>query len=71
MVYMYIYYKGLLFVTWNHIIACKLLVFDRNTWNYISDYKIGIVTLNYISKVGDLSRGWPKGSLFNSYYTEV
>ena len=20
--------------------------------------------------VGDLSRGWPKGSLFNSYYTE-
>ena len=24
-----------------------------------------------ISKVGDQSRGWPKGSLFNSYYTEV
>ena len=23
------------------------------------------------SKVGDLSRGWPEGSLFNSYYTEV
>ena len=23
------------------------------------------------SKVGDLSRGWPKGSLSNSYYTEV
>ena len=23
------------------------------------------------SKVGDLSRGWPKGSLFNSYSTEV
>ena len=22
-------------------------------------------------KVGDLSRGWPEGSLFNSYYTEV
>ena len=21
------------------------------------------------SKVGDLTRGWPKGSLFNSYYT--
>ena len=23
------------------------------------------------SKVGDLYRGWPKGSLFNSYYTAV
>ena len=23
------------------------------------------------SKVGDLSRGWPKGSLINSYYTEA
>ena len=25
----------------------------------------------YISKVGDLSRGWPKGSLFSSFHTEV
>ena len=24
-----------------------------------------------VSKIGDLSQGWPKGSLFNSYYTEV
>ena len=24
-----------------------------------------------VSKVGDLSRGWPEGSLFNSYYTKV
>ena len=23
------------------------------------------------NKIGDLSRGWPEGSLFNSYYTEV
>ena len=23
------------------------------------------------SKVSDLSRGWPEGFLFNSYYTEV
>ena len=23
------------------------------------------------SKVGDFSRGWPEGSIFNSYYTEV
>ena len=26
---------------------------------------------NIVSKVGDLSWGWPEGSLFNSYYTEV
>ena len=25
----------------------------------------------YTSKVGDLSRGWPKGSCFNSYHTEA
>ena len=24
-----------------------------------------------VSKIGDLSQGWPEGSLFNSYYTEV
>ena len=24
-----------------------------------------------ISKVGDLSWGWPKGSLFNNYHTDV
>ena len=24
-----------------------------------------------VSKVGDLSRGWPDGSFFNSYYTEL
>ena len=24
-----------------------------------------------VSEVGDLSRGWPEGSLFDSYYTEV
>ena len=24
-----------------------------------------------VSKIGDLSQGWPEDSLFNSYYTEV
>ena len=24
-----------------------------------------------VSKVDDFSRGWPEGSLFNSYYNEV
>ena len=27
--------------------------------------------LVFISKVGDPSQGWPEGSLFDSYYTEV
>ena len=26
---------------------------------------------NYEKKIGDLSQGWPKGSLFDSYYTNV
>ena len=25
----------------------------------------------FLSKVGDCSRGWPEGSIFNSYYTEM
>ena len=32
---------------------------------------IYIYIYTYISKVGDLSQGCPKGSLFNSYYTGV
>ena len=24
-----------------------------------------------VSKVGDLSLGWPEGSLFDSYYTKI
>ena len=30
-----------------------------------------ILDISKVSKVGDLSRGWPKGSLFNSYNTAV
>ena len=30
-----------------------------------------VVVVVVVSKVRDLSRGWPKGSLFNRYYTEV
>ena len=33
--------------------------FNKNFVNY------------YVSKVGDCGQGWPEGSLFNSYYTEV
>ena len=33
---------------------------------------VDIICQNYlISKVSDHSRGWPEGSLFDSYYTKV
>ena len=28
-------------------------------------------SLSKVSKVGDLSRGWPEGPIFDSYYTKV
>ena len=39
-----------------------LLLLDRNTWSH---------TKKKVSKVGNLSQGWPEGSLYNSYYTKV
>ena len=36
--------------------------------------KIGGATNDFeqsVSKIGDLSRGWPEVSLFNSYYTKM
>ena len=42
---------------------------------YLKTYRFDEIILiqdnYYVSKDGDLNRGWPKGSLFNSYYTEV
>ena len=42
-------------------------------YKLLLNYKFGSVKsyLHIISKVGNLSRGWPEGSLFNSYYTKV
>ena len=41
-----------------------------NTWN--SDFSIVFIICNSkVSKVSDHSRGWPEGSLFDSYYTKV
>ena len=34
-------------------------------WSYLQTICL------YISKVSDHSRGWPEGSLFDSYYTKV
>ena len=38
--------------------------------NYLFKNLIYIYIYIY-SKVGDRSRGWPEGSLFNNYYNEV
>ena len=35
------------------------------------NYVIIILILSKVCKVCDLCRGWPKGTLFNSYYTKV
>ena len=38
---------------------------------YLTKKRTRIHSIPHISKVGDHSRGWPEGSLFNSYYTNV
>ena len=36
------------------------------------DFRLLYVGLpGFVSKVGHYSRGWPEGSLFDSYYTKV
>ena len=53
--------------------SVKVPVFDKKhpkkTGGQIGWNVVNIIIK--VSKVGDLSRWWPKGSLFNSYYTEV
>ena len=56
----------------------KFAKFYEYLINCFFSYSIPLTILlhiiNYslkISKVSDLSRGWPEGSLFNSYYTRV
>ena len=46
----------------------ELLVLNINTWKHLTVCKLMI---RKQSKVGDLSRGWPKGSLFYSSNTSV
>ena len=38
------YYLSLL-VTWNHVIVNKLLILDKNTWNYISTCKLFLLRI--------------------------
>ena len=39
--------------------------------NIQKDNKNTQIYKKYYKKIGDLSQGWPEGSLFNSYHTEV
>ena len=41
------------------------LFLEWKLWDFI------IEVLLFISKIGDRSRGWPEGSLFDSYYTKL
>ena len=41
------------------------------TWWWWEENCTGYKEHNKVSKVGNHSRGWPEGSLFNSYYTEM
>ena len=52
--------------TWNYTTVCKLFGLDKNTW-----YRIITHVYLKLYKVGDRSRGWPEGSLFDSFYTKV
>ena len=61
-------FKYLLRIIWNNIYVCKLFVLDKNSWYYITVCKIFVLHRNIWYHI---SRGWPKGSVFNSYYTEV
>ena len=38
---------------------------------YFTMWLIVVIYIYIVSKVGDLNRGSPEGSLFNSYYTEL
>ena len=54
-----------------------LCITYRHTHTYTDIHTLNIYIYIYIyiyiklSKVSDRSHGWPKGSLFNTYYTEV
>ena len=44
----------------------------KNKMNYINEVLVKNKSLlTIVSKVGDLCRGWPEGSLFDSYHTKM
>ena len=63
--------KGIFYIQLHSVYISGLYVwsirmaFDRKTWQQVFNM------FKEISKVGDLSQGWPEDSLFNSYYTEL
>ena len=51
----------------------SLLNSSKSKGQHLTDFtrENRLTCLNTISKVSDRSRGWPEGSLFDSYYTKV
>ena len=47
----------------------RIVLGDKKVTPCFKSLIIGFLTI--VSKVGDLSRGWPEGSLFNCYNTKV
>ena len=58
-------------IDWNDNYLVMFFFFLFVAWNHIIIYKLLIVKLAAVSKVGDRSQGRPESSLFNSYNTDV
>ena len=63
-----------LYITVRNLSRCFLLLQDWKLKLYLEKGSLRSTCITakiYKSKVGDHSGGWPEGSLFNSYYTEM
>ena len=73
-------YKKLVFSCWNpalsnSVICCRSrrnkLLLKHPSQSHLFFMEFCFSTKHNKSKVGKFSQQWPKGSLFNTYYTEV
>ena len=46
-------------------------LYDPRIYIFFNDPRIYIYIYIYIRNLDDRSRGWPKSSIYSSYYTEV
>ena len=70
--FIYILYQHYLFIRFINILYLLALsiLFIYKLYQY-SLFICSINTLYHMSKVGDLSRWWPEGFLFNGYNTDI
>ena len=52
-------------------ISSHCLTLKGKNWNITQEEDLIPIIKSKVSKVSDHSRGWPEGSLFDSYYTKV